>query len=108
MTPIPKAAQVIARVIRAKVKRPKRLPIYNIISYRRLDGVLRFNRKKGTCCPMGLLPEAQRLPTFIEHFKTPPGTNDEIYSFWAWWDFQTNPQQAVDAVWGKNRKFLNE
>lgn len=99
MTPMPKAAQVIAKVIRAKVKRPKRLPQYHTY-----NNALRFNMKRGQCCPMGLLPGAKRTtPAFVYSFNKSPGTQEQIELFWRWWDSQTNPQQAVDAVWGKDK-----
>ena len=98
MTKMPKAAQVIAKVIRAKVKKPKLLPN----KWGHPGSPMRFQRIKGRYCPMGLLPGAKSAtPLLSESFNKPPGTQAQINAFWRWWDSQTNPRQAVDAVWGK-------
>lgn len=95
------AVQVINKVIREQVPRPKRLPRAT-----ECDGTrLRFYTTPAgyILCPMGLLPEAKSpCPTGLHNFGKPPGSEYQIIQSWVWWDSLTDPQAAVDAVWGES------
>lgn len=96
MTPLPKQAEVIAKAIREQVPRPNELPMFYLVSDAKLK--LRFNHK----CPMGFLQNAKHVvPSSANDFIVPPGNDEEIIAFATWWDSQTDPQAAVNAVWGE-------
>ena len=95
MTPIPKSALPIAEYIRENAPRPKELP-----RPRHGEG-LRF----GLFCPTGLLSEAtDPTPGYRFEFLRPPKGFSQlaIESFYKWWDSQTDPQAAMDAIWPRS------
>lgn len=96
MTKFPEEADTVRQYIRDNVERPKRLPEMN-------GGTLAWSRKKGMCCPLGLLRQANvPCPFAFIHFKTiVPFNNEAFISFLGFWDTQTDPQYAVDTVWSK-------
>ena len=89
--PIPEDAMPVVEIIRREVPRPRELPV----SRSNVGDLLRF----GTACPMGLCPKAET--------PTPAGQDTfgydvklhEIWAFFDWWDNESDPQAAVDAVW---------
>jgi len=82
--------------IRKHVERPKFLPLGRLTSGRGLS----WSGK----CPLGLLQIATHPRpggTASLGGEDSPFTQDEIFSFYTWWDTQTSPQKAVNRVWGK-------
>lgn len=106
MTKIPKSAMPVAEYIRENVPRPKELPAkhwpdgaFCFIQYHKVEFAV-----TGGKCPMGLLPEAKEpWPCEPKDFHPRPigFTKRAVSSFGRWWDSQTDPQDAVDAIWGK-------
>jgi hypothetical protein len=98
VTPIPPEAMPVVRIIRRKVRRPATLP-----SFRngQRGGPLRFGKKPNEAyCPMGALPNAIHItPCTPRQAGLPDGLNRAFNAFVGWWDSQTDPQAAVDAVW---------
>ena len=96
----PKEAEAVRGYIRDNVGRPKRLPklIKNII----FSSHLRWRNRRGYCCPLGLIKTATTgAPLGGSSFSKPlPLTGKSIERFIFWWDTQTDPQYAVDTVWG--------
>lgn len=101
--PIPKEAEDIAAMIRAEVPRPKSLP-ESALAGPSMASLRWPHPMFALCCPMGFLPAAENgepsdYGCFAEGaFETE--ANEAIWSFGQWWDEQTDPQAAVDAVWG--------
>ncbi len=91
--PIPKTAMPIVEVLRRDVPRPKELPKCG-------DYVLHLLRWEKSYCPMGLHPRANsKAPYFnINDFPSYPKIR-AIQRFANWWDDQTDPRAAMDAVW---------
>ena len=85
--PIPPEAMPVVERIRREVPRPERLPWPDDDN----DGLLRFYGQPrwplAGCTPSGLLPEA-----------TSPAPC-EIGPLDFWWDEQTDPVAATDALW---------
>ena len=91
---IPKAAQPIADYIRENVSRPVFLPTPH-----RSGCCLSWEGGTYGTCPMGLLDEAEHpLPKTIYDFHPNMFTNDGIKYFYTWWDSQTDPQAAINAI----------
>lgn len=91
--PIPPEAMPVVWVLRSDVRRPHDLPL----AYAREP--LRFKVPGGTCCPMGLHRKARSLaPTTAQLFPTGVG-RFAVRSFGWWWDEQSDPIAAMDAVW---------
>ena len=111
----PKTAEKVRQFIREKVKRPRQLPVVNPIT----DGALGFLRKTRKswkvclgaghpvcCCPLGLVrTSTSPLPSTIDQVGVadPPFDQHEMHAFIDWWDEQTDPKKAVDAVWGRKK-----
>ena len=101
---IPEDAMPVVEIIRRDVPRPTRLPGFSI--YFANIKCLRFN---GCSCPMGLHKNSTSYtPTQPEAFLGDDLIMEErmrlgepVESFAHWWDKQTDPKAAVDAVWGK-------
>ncbi len=108
MTKIPNAAMPVVEVIRRDVPRPKDLPAFRGHQTLRWRKAVRKRWKKTSYlglntsyCPMGLHRKAgNSAPTSRSGFLVDKLTTKEIIAFAVWWDYQTNPQEAVDAVWG--------
>lgn len=96
MRAIPKAALPVVEIIRRDVPRPEELPTLGFENV-----VLRWRNKK-TKCPMGL-PDASTAvaPAVGTSFAGGVCTDTAVKAFGVWWDQQTDPQAAVDAVWGE-------
>ena len=97
MTPIPKAALPVVRVLRRDVKRPGRLP--RIGQY---DGL----RWRGRYCPMGLHKDSDSVvPERAEAFAGGSCEDDAVEEFYLWWDSlpASDARAAVDAVWPKRK-----
>ncbi len=96
MTP---EARKVADILRRDVPKPKILPV------RQADlpsMAFRWENKNGLFyCPMGLHPLAI-VPNPFTNTDFPLATDEEVAAFAFWWDFQTNHQKAVDAIWGPN------
>ena len=96
MTPIPRAAMPVVRVLRRDVKRPKDLPVAR-------QSALRW----GACCPMGLHKGSFVVcPVDSYNFAGGAADQDSVDAFFRWWDSlpASDARAAVDAVWGKRRK----
>ena len=92
--PIPKAAMPVVEIIRRDVPRPEELPIGNTI-----DAGLRW--EDAGKCPMGLHPKSRSFaPWYHEDFADGICSDDAVQQFAGYWDKLTDPQAAVDAVWG--------
>lgn len=104
--PIPALAMPVAKVIRRDVARPKRLPkLCNIPDWDGEGQALRWRVSRNFSCPMGQHPLAWALaPTERREFPIPGCNQASIGSFGKWWDEQTDPLAAVNAVWGKRGK----
>lgn len=110
---IPKAAKPIVEKIRELVPRPTNLP--SLTTTNTDDPVLRWTwprRPSNQCCPLGLLPNALvGVPVGPQGTGLWPGhdmdweewrdKDSSVSAFIGWWDAQTDPQAAVNAVWGK-------
>lgn len=88
-SPIPKAAMPAVLLIREKVKRPEDLPDYN-----GFDGL-----RWGDFCPLGLLPRSKSDAPYFASETGEKMTDKACESFHEWWDRQTDPVAARDAVW---------
>jgi hypothetical protein len=88
--PIPKQAMPIVELIRWWVPKPKRRPV----PYFYTGICLRFKGK----CPMGLLPFAEGNAPF-KSSQCGGAPTSYIGRFAAWWDEQSDPKAAMDAVW---------
>lgn len=84
--------------IRKHVPRPKELPS----SIRRDNTALGFD----LCCPVGLLPDAPSAAPASDFCRRMAirqvCDEDGLRTFMNTWDAFTEPQKAVDAVWGDN------
>lgn len=97
--PIPRAAMPVVYELRREVKRPKAMPKPWKERFEDDDELtLRWKRKKGQCCPMGLHPDAKSA-TLLGAFTFPFASHRAVAAFGAWWDDQTFAKAAVDAVW---------
>lgn len=102
MKRIPKNARPIIKVLRRDVRRPKALPRF----FTGLQKLCWRSRRwanppnpSGACCAMGLHPKAKRaFPFFPGDF---PYGVIALRTFAKWYDQQTDPQELVDAIWGK-------
>ena len=96
---IPRAAMPVVDLIRATVPRPRTLPV--LVGDGAKGVWLRWRRRRGEYCLMGLLPCAlSRMPILLSQL---PGSGLTPKAFLAglrMWDRWTDPQAAVDAVWG--------
>ena len=101
MLEIPAEAMPVVEILRRDVPKPHGLPSSRLDSGQQMHW-------EGCKCPMGLHPLAESYtPTtpeqslgFIdmdERFRL----GEPVDSFLEWWDAQTDPQAAVDAVWGE-------
>lgn len=106
MTPIPRAAMAVVRVLRRDVKRPKRLP-----KDATWTGKLRWRGWRGcpkaVCCPMGLHSQSRcEAPMWGVSFAAGKCDDNAVYLFAMWWDSipASDARAAVDAVWPKKRK----
>lgn len=92
----PKEAEAVRKYIRDNVGRPIALPIF-----RKDIQCLRWGKFLRRC-PLGLLPNAHgEVPDYIGAFSTPvPFTQNQMEIFYEWFDKLTDPQYAVDTVWG--------
>ena len=95
----------LTQYIRNTVQRPKVLPEAMYLG----EGIcLRFGRPLfgEPFCPMGLLKEAKcGTPYYSYEFRDDFQFGlKTIKKFADWWDDQKDPQKAVDAVWGKEKK----
>lgn len=97
MSKMPKVAYKARDYVMANVKRPTALP--RLVEYDQTTNFgLRWDGGQHGVDPLGLCPESPRyLP--VEAFDTL--SNDDVTDFISWWDSQTDPQDAVDQVWGK-------
>ncbi len=95
MNKFPKEAEPVRRYIRDNVKRPKDLPVPDWAD----NTKLRWSEK----CPLGLCPLATHdYPFKIGQFSSiPPFTEKQMEQFINFWDSATDPQYAVDQVWGE-------
>ena len=101
--PIPLEARPVLKVIRNSSERPAALPGPGD------EVAMRWIIGRDYYCPMGLCACAMRGdPVVMLDFigndkfgKYPDLSDDAVYEFSDWWDEQTDPQAAVDAVWGK-------
>lgn len=83
--------------IRRDVPRPGVLPKPCQLEFS--NGTLRWNN----CCPMGLHPKSkQSCPTEGRSFADGSYPDIAVYKFATWWDSQTDPKEAVDAIWNSN------
>ena len=89
----PKEAEAVRKYIRDNVKRPKALPI----------GFCGRDFRWGNKCPLGMCPQAiDDTPTSICEFtEMVPFSQKEMRYFFRWFDGLTDPQYAVDTVWGE-------
>lgn len=99
MSKLPKAAMPAVKEIRKRIPRPNNLPS-EPPGYHVLRWTHPISHK--FCCPLGLHPENVDRPTAVS-ITGKPGLSEACGAFWHWWDAQTDPQAAVDAVWGKAR-----
>jgi len=90
LLPIPDDAMPVVEILRRDVPKPKDLP-----KPTRNDCWLRFCNGY---CPMGLHSEAL-TPAPMNNSEFPLATDDSRRVFEYFWDNQTDPQAAVDAVW---------
>lgn len=117
MTKIPKAALPVVEIIRRDVPRPRALPealgFGDPLRWRkpitkrwaaRTWGHIELRatpRRQMSCCPMGLHKLSKYpTPNKLEELPIEGITDKEIRDFYQFWDAQTDPQEAVDAVWG--------
>jgi hypothetical protein len=90
---VPRAAKPVIDFIRFWVPRPRRLPVPD--GGGALDD-LRFYGK----CPLGLLPFASNFtPTEPEDCGMGERDYHAMDEFTCWWDEQTDPEAATEAVW---------
>lgn len=90
--PIPEVAYPVLEILRAEVPRPGTLPIPKGTS----ACYLRWN----SYCPMGLhLDSTWPTPASRVSFAGGKCSSDAIEAFADWFDGQTDPQAAVDAIW---------
>jgi len=97
MMAIPKQAQPIADYIRERTIRPSMEQI--------VSGYCNLRIGAAQCCPMGLLEIATHPRPFERHhFRWLPSgfTKKSIRAFGKWWDSQTDPQSAMNAIWPAN------
>ena len=102
---VPKLAKVVIKDIRKNIKKPKTLPFPpNSIT----NTCLRWRIKHRFYCPLGFYPgldftkscggfspgKRSAIP------KKAKFNSKQFKSFIHWWDKQTNPEEAVKAVWG--------
>jgi len=102
---IPKEAMKVVEIIRRESKKPEELPRMVLCGSSPHDS-LRFDKDISgftyPACPMGLCNNSLNpIPSSRFSFGYEEASNQEVRSFWKWWDAQTNAQEAVDAVWGK-------
>lgn len=98
----PKGTQIVVNLLRANVPKPTNLP--------KLWGErgLRWTHpcKLVPCCPLGLLPAATLACPVgpcsigVSNDTWDPVWDPAITAFIGWWDSQTDPKAAVEAVWG--------
>jgi hypothetical protein len=102
--PIPPEALPIAEILRRDVARPD--PDESKLMESPFDKgakVIRWATEPAYAClcPMGMHPDAQSpLPSYAEEF---PACEDAgaVDAFGTWFDEQTDPHAAVEAIWGK-------
>lgn len=98
MSAIPPEAMPAVLEIRDKIRRPKNLP--SLIKTGPRTHRLRWTHPVflTPCCPLGLYPGAGSAEaTSIYEI---PSLDGACSIFWRWWDRQTDPKAAVEAVWG--------
>ena len=89
---IPAEAMPVVEVLRRDVPRPETLPEFRNTRLRWGRTSRRFGK-----CAMGLHPKAWHDTPMTE--DTFPAPESAVVAFYGWWDSQTDPQAAVDAVW---------
>ena len=85
--PFPEAAEPVRQKIRELVERPKELP------EQAHEGKLRWQGD----CPYLLLPKEGH-----------EALGESPRPFWRWWDSCTDPQEAVDTVWGEENPLIQQ
>jgi hypothetical protein len=107
---VPLSARPLARLIRKHVPRPDNLPKptgYTSINLR-WNGSYRGN--DCNTCPGGLLPGAVDPEPEVASDLGPLGkhiSQEQLVNFVLWWDCECDSEDAVDALWPKE-KLLNE
>ncbi len=95
--PIPQDAMPVVTILRRDVERPKDLPEALGLNGRGLRWV-----DDSETCPMGFHDQSTFwLPDDCTEFAGGICSNDSVGEFSDWWDMQTDPQAAVNAVWGE-------
>ena len=100
----PKEAEAVRKYIRDNVRRPKTLPI--LIDNGMGNDFLRWKNAEYRC-PLGLCPGALNgTPISCGGAGMPSKMWNKEMSyavgmFIHFWDLQTDPQYAVDTVWGE-------
>jgi hypothetical protein len=89
--PIPKEALPVVELLRKDVPRPSELP--------QITWGLCKLRFSNDCSAMGLHPESFGGDPYDQITFSLSVSYKEIKAFRRWWDEQTDPQAAVDAVW---------
>ena len=94
----PEEALPILADIRRLVPRPSTLPRPSMPAY---GLCLRFDNATAErrYCPMGLLPHATVAAPAARNRLDNRFTASQVDAFLDWWDAQSDPQQATDAVW---------
>ena len=99
---IPPEAMPVVEILRRDVPRPEELPGDKWPSLSWPSPYWRRCSRLGVCCPMGLHPKSLfNAPNDASVFADGETTDDAVDSFGKWWDEQTDPQAAVDSIWGK-------
>ena len=90
MTNIPKIAKPIAEYILKNVPRPKELPV-------------RYIPKDGTGREMWFWDERDATGLALEGVALDdwPFNDDQIHAFDDWFHSQTDPQAAMNVIWGR-------
>ena len=97
--PIPEAARPVVKILRRDVQRPRELPIVC-----RNMTHLRWPHR-AMSCPMGLHPKSScSSPELTEDFAYHRTPQEGVEEFANWWDAQTDPQAAMDAVWPREEE----
>ena len=102
MLTIPELALPVVEILRRDVKRPRALPIVDRGSTNTPPGFPRwhFKDRRIPKCPMGLHPLAlSPTPTNKKNFPVKGCATANIRAFFRWWDDQTKPKEAREAVW---------